>query len=146
MGLTADDRPTVDVATAKISERSYEYFLQVRCDPGAVAKFQVVSPSRQCTGDDGSTRNARYVLHGARSSGEQWVTWFYPPSIRDMVIEPSRWAQLDIKEMAALSTYVSVALYEICARYKDAPGGPRGSGILDASLTTRSRNQAAGVA
>lgn len=59
----------------------------------------------------------------SRRSGELWVTWFYPPSIRDMVIEPSRWAQLDIKEMAALSTYASVALYEICARYKDAPGG-----------------------
>lgn len=59
----------------------------------------------------------------SRRSGEQWVTWFYPPSIRDMVIEPSRWAQLDIKEMATLSTYASVALYEICARYKDAPGG-----------------------
>lgn len=59
----------------------------------------------------------------SRRSGELWVTWFYPPTIRDMVIEPSRWAQLDIKEMAALSTYASVALYEICARYKDAPGG-----------------------
>lgn len=59
----------------------------------------------------------------SRRSGEQWVTWFFPPTIRDMVIEPSRWAQLDIKEMAALSTYASVALYEICARYKRAPGG-----------------------
>lgn len=58
-----------------------------------------------------------------RRSGEQWVTWFFPPTIRDMVIEPSRWAQLDIKEMATLSTYASVALYEICARYKDVPGG-----------------------
>ncbi|TWO71501.1 replication initiation protein [Caenimonas sedimenti] len=59
----------------------------------------------------------------SRRAGELWVTWFYPPTIRDMVIEPSRWAQLDIKEMAALSTYASIALYEICARYKDAPGG-----------------------
>jgi hypothetical protein len=59
----------------------------------------------------------------SRRSGEQWVTWFFPPTIREMVIEPSRWAQLDIKEMAALSTYASVALYEICARYKDVPGG-----------------------
>lgn len=58
-----------------------------------------------------------------RRSGEQWVTWFFPPTIRDMVIEPSRWAQLDIKEMAQLSHYASVALYEVCARYKDVPGG-----------------------
>jgi hypothetical protein len=51
------------------------------------------------------------------------VTWFFPPTIRDMVIEPSRWAQLDIKELASLSHYAGVALYEICARYKDVPGG-----------------------
>lgn len=59
----------------------------------------------------------------SRRSGEQWVTWYFPPTIRDIVVEPSRWAKLDIKEMAALSTYAAVALYEICARYKSAPGG-----------------------
>jgi hypothetical protein len=59
----------------------------------------------------------------SRRSGEQWVTWFFPPTIREMVIEPSRWAQLDIKELASLSHYAGVALYEICARYKDVPGG-----------------------
>ena len=51
------------------------------------------------------------------------MTWFFPPTIRDMLIEPMRWAQLDIKELASLSHYASVALYEICARYKDVPGG-----------------------
>lgn len=59
----------------------------------------------------------------SRRSGELWVTWFFPPTIRDMLIEPLRWAQLDIKELASLSHYASVALYEICARYKDVPGG-----------------------
>ena len=58
-----------------------------------------------------------------RRSGEQWVTWFFPPTIREMVIHPARWAQLDLEEMAKLSHYASVALYEICARYKDVPGG-----------------------
>lgn len=59
----------------------------------------------------------------SRRSGEMWVQWFFPPTIREMVIEPSRWAQLDIKELASLSHYAGVALYEICARYKDVPGG-----------------------
>ena len=31
------------------------------------------------------------------------------PPIRDMLIEPLRWAQLDIKELASLSHYASVA-------------------------------------
>ena len=26
----------------------------------------------------------------SRRSGEQWVTWFFPPTIREMIIEPSR--------------------------------------------------------
>lgn len=59
----------------------------------------------------------------SRRSGELWVTWFFPPTIRDMLIEPLRWAQLDIKELSLLSHYASVALYEICARYKEVPGG-----------------------
>lgn len=62
---------------------------------------------------------ARFV----RKSGEQWVTWFFPPTIREMVIDPERYARLDIPEMSLLSHYASVALYEICARYKDSPGG-----------------------
>lgn len=58
-----------------------------------------------------------------RRNGEQWVTWFYPPTIRDMLIQPARWAQIDIKELASLSHYAAIALFEICARYKDVPGG-----------------------
>jgi hypothetical protein len=56
-------------------------------------------------------------------SGQSWVTWFYPPTIQEHLVNPSRWAQLDLQSIAALSTYTAVALYEICARYKDVPGG-----------------------
>jgi len=55
--------------------------------------------------------------------GEAWVTWYYPPSIREQLISPERWAQLELNSIARLSTYTAVALYEICARYKDSPGG-----------------------
>lgn len=59
----------------------------------------------------------------SRRSGQLWVQYFFPPTMHEMIRKPWRWAQLDIKEMAALSKYTSIALYEICARYKDAPGG-----------------------
>ncbi len=59
----------------------------------------------------------------SRRSGEAWVTWCFPPTVREMLVEPLRWAQLDLQEMAALSRYAAVALYEIAARYKDVPGG-----------------------
>lgn len=62
---------------------------------------------------------ARLYIRG----GEAWVTWYYPPSIREQLINPERWAQIELNSIARLSTYTAVALYEICARYKDSPGG-----------------------
>jgi hypothetical protein len=62
---------------------------------------------------------ARLYIRG----GEAWVTWYYPPSIKEQLISPERWAQIELNSIARLSTYTAVALYEICARYKDSPGG-----------------------
>ena len=62
---------------------------------------------------------ARLYIRG----GEAWVTWYYPPSIRDQLVNPERWAQIELNSIARLSTYTAVALYEICARYKASPGG-----------------------
>jgi hypothetical protein len=87
------------------------------------ASLAGLEPASQNPTDNGRIFTLLAEARFSRRSGELWVTWFYPPSIRDMVVTPSRWAQLDIKEAAALSTYASVSLYEICARYKDAPGG-----------------------
>jgi hypothetical protein len=58
-----------------------------------------------------------------RRSGEAWVTWYYPPSIKEQLVSPGRWAQVELNSIARLSTYTAVALYEICARFKDSPGG-----------------------
>jgi hypothetical protein len=88
-----------------------------------LAGMEAPAPATNSAPPDGRVFTLMSEARFWRRSGEQWVTWFFPPTIRDMVIEPSRWAQLDIKEMATLSTYASVALYEICARYKDVPGG-----------------------
>jgi hypothetical protein len=62
---------------------------------------------------------ARLFMRG----GEAWVTWYYPPSIKEQLISPERWAQIELNSIARLTTYTGVALYEICARYKDSPGG-----------------------
>ena len=58
-----------------------------------------------------------------KRAGENWVTWYYPPSIREELVSPSRWAQVDFAVLRQLSTYCAVALYEICARYRDSPAG-----------------------
>lgn len=54
--------------------------------------------------------------------GQAWVRWFYPPTVQEQLVSPDRWAQLELSSIAKLSTYTAVALYEICARYKDVPG------------------------
>jgi hypothetical protein len=57
-----------------------------------------------------------------RKGGDIWVTWFYPPTIEEQIIDPTRWAVIELDVIAMLSTYTAVALYEIVARYRDAPG------------------------
>jgi hypothetical protein len=58
-----------------------------------------------------------------KKNGENWVTWFYPPTIKEQMLGPNRWARLELEIIARLGTYTAVALYEICARYRDNPGG-----------------------
>ena len=55
--------------------------------------------------------------------GENWVSWSYPPTIMAALREPARWARIDLDVLAKLGSYAALALYEICARYRDNPGG-----------------------
>lgn len=55
--------------------------------------------------------------------GENWVGWSFPPSIMSVLRDPSRWARIDLEVLAKLGTYAGIALYEICVRYRDNPGG-----------------------
>ncbi|MBF5007293.1 RepB family plasmid replication initiator protein [Diaphorobacter caeni] len=56
-------------------------------------------------------------------NGENWVLWTFPPTLMTALKDPMRWARIDLGVLTKLSTYASVALYEICARYRDNPGG-----------------------
>lgn len=55
--------------------------------------------------------------------GETWVRWAYPPTIRAELLNPQRFAQINMTTIAQLRTHAAVALYEICARYRDNPSG-----------------------
>lgn len=56
-------------------------------------------------------------------NGENWVSWSYPPTLMAALREPTRWAKLDLEVLGKLGTYTALALYEICARYRDNPSG-----------------------
>lgn len=59
----------------------------------------------------------------AKVKGEIWVTWEYSGSLRRELIDPGRYAQINMGVVAQLTTHTAVALYEICARYRNNPGG-----------------------
>jgi len=56
-------------------------------------------------------------------NGENWVSWSYPPTIMSALRQPPLWAEIDLKILATLPSYESIALFEICARYRNNPGG-----------------------
>lgn len=58
-----------------------------------------------------------------RRGRDWWVTWYFPPTIREQLLNPGRWAQIELSSVARMSTYTGLALYEITARYKESPGG-----------------------
>ena len=57
------------------------------------------------------------------TGGQLWVSWAFPPEIMEMIINPERYAVWNLKISSRLSTYCALALYEICARYRDNPTG-----------------------
>jgi len=58
--------------------------------------------------------------------GELWVGWAFPPTIIGALWDPKRWARIDLRVVAKLSSVPAIQLYEIAARYKDNPSGLTG--------------------
>lgn len=54
-------------------------------------------------------------------NGESWLSWAYPPSLREEMLSPLRYAQIRRSTIAKFRSHAGLALYEICARYKDNP-------------------------
>lgn len=56
-----------------------------------------------------------------KKNGENWLSWAYPPSLRQEMLSPIRYAQIRRSTIAQFRSHAGLALYEICARYKDNP-------------------------
>lgn len=56
-----------------------------------------------------------------KKNGENWLSWAYPPTLRQDMLSPLRYAQIRRSTIAQFRSYAGLALYEICARYKDNP-------------------------
>lgn len=51
--------------------------------------------------------------------GEVWVEWSYAVNMRQELLQPSVFARLSMQIVSQLRSHAGMALYEICARYKD---------------------------
>jgi hypothetical protein len=56
-----------------------------------------------------------------KQGGENWLHWAYPPSLRQEMLSPQRFAQIRRSTIAQFRSHAGLALYEICARYKHNP-------------------------
>lgn len=55
--------------------------------------------------------------------GMLWALWALPPSLLIAVSDPERFTPLDLDQISKLNSYATIALYEICARYRNNPTG-----------------------
>lgn len=58
-------------------------------------------------------------MHG----GENFVRWSYSPSVRNEIMAPNRYSRISMLHQAAMRSVSGLALYEICMRYINNPGG-----------------------
>ncbi len=56
-----------------------------------------------------------------KRNGENWLHWAYPPALRQEMLSPLRYAQISRSTISQFRSHAGLALYEICARYKDNP-------------------------
>lgn len=75
------------------------------------------------------------------------IEWSFPPNIKRQLLDPERFAQISLLFQSNLRSNAAVALFEICSRYVDNPGGktarnpwawwrPVLTGIPDADVDT----------
>lgn len=75
-----------------------------------------------------------------RKGGDLWVQWFYPPSIIEEIIKPTRWSQVNLDVIRSMRTYAAVMLYLVCVRYQNNPGGvTKRYSVKELDLMLRSR-------
>lgn len=58
-----------------------------------------------------------------KKGGALHVRWAFPPKVLTALKDPAFYTRLDLDVIGSLRTYASIALYEICSRYRTNPTG-----------------------
>lgn len=54
-----------------------------------------------------------------KERGQVWVEWSYAVNLKQELLQPTVFARLKLEIISQLRSHAGIALYEICARYKD---------------------------
>jgi len=58
-----------------------------------------------------------------KRGGAHYLRWAFPPRVLTALKDPAFYTRLDLDVIGSLRTYASIALYEICSRYRTNPTG-----------------------
>lgn len=61
--------------------------------------------------------------HIYSKEGRDYIAWAFPPSIIGMILKPEVYSILNLAILKEIDSYVGLALYDICSRYRDNPTG-----------------------
>lgn len=73
------------------------------------------------TGEGSSWHVSGLLAHAtlSKEAGQIWVEWSYAVNLKQELLEPTVFARIRLEVISQLRSHASVALYEICTRYKD---------------------------
>lgn len=73
------------------------------------------------TGEGSSWAVSGLIGHAEmrKERGQTWLEWSYSVKLRQELLQPSVFAKLSIEVIAQLRSHGAIALYEICARYRE---------------------------
>lgn len=74
------------------------------------------------TTGEGTAWNISGLLSHAKLTkerGQVWVEWSYAVNLKQELLQPTVFARLKLEIISQLRSHAGIALYEICARYKD---------------------------
>lgn len=76
------------------------------------------------SGGEGSSWTASALVAQVslfKENNENWIEWAYSPKMKAEILSPTLYAQIQLSTVSKFRTHAGLALYEICARYKDNP-------------------------
>lgn len=119
----------IECGASNLRSAAKGYFLEMRDirleweAPDIKAKAGIVWANYDLLSEARFEYSGNEVKEGGHQNNALIAKWAFPPSIFNTLRFPELYAQICIYQIAKLSSYESLSLYEICSRYRTNPEG-----------------------